>query len=263
MVITALLCAGALTADQSYTDNSLEYTIFLPDNWEKNAVSNDTNHVFWDSSGNYPGTIGIVRHTRTTDYPTADDWTRAHFIAYKIFVDNSFDTTEQIWYDPMGVVFYWDSSQASTQDGLWAPELYSQFYSTDTALSAWSEYIRFTAFGPFGYELYALSDTADMSANIGYYAALIHSIQLPLDTESHHIVRPAGAALPGIHEMIDPRQHVVYDIRGQCRGALPEFPSSKSPAGFFIGTVPGKKQVVLWYRLIGNNALGAGAGKYR
>jgi hypothetical protein len=50
------------------------------------------------------------------------------------------------------------------------------FFSYDTSVGAWAEYIRFTACG-YGYEMYAISDTQDMSQNIGYYAAILQSIR--------------------------------------------------------------------------------------
>jgi hypothetical protein len=116
--------------------------------------------------------ISLIRHQiPATDFPNTGDWTRAHFVAYKMGVEHN--------YDPFGVVLYYDSTGESNQGSLWAPEIYCQFYSTDTTLSNWAEYTRYAESGDNGYELYALGDTTDMAANVGLYAILIRMIELP------------------------------------------------------------------------------------
>ena len=111
-----------------------------------------------------------ISYIYTAMYKTADDWTQAHFLAYKLSVLYSVD--------PGGVVLYSNGDTTVKQGSLRATEAYSVFFSSDTSIGSWSEYIRFTACGKYGYELYAISDTADMSKNIGVYAALLQGIVL-------------------------------------------------------------------------------------
>lgn len=165
-----LLTLKVLTfGDTTVTSENLYYSAYLPDNWQK-VEFNDTVHIFKDTSKNYKSLIGIIRTTLDTMvYDSAEDWSRASFIAYKLFVEYTVD--------PSGAVFYYDSSKSSIQkDSLWAPELYSEFYSVDTALDSWAEYVRFAATDKYGYELFVLGDTLDMAINIGFYAAIVRSI---------------------------------------------------------------------------------------
>jgi hypothetical protein len=105
----------------------------------------------------------------TTLFASSDAWTGAYFTAYKFSVEYSVD--------PEGVVLYSSNDSTVRQGSLPAAEAYSVFFSYDTSIGAWAEYLRFTACGFSGYELDAISDTGDMSANIGYYAAILQSIR--------------------------------------------------------------------------------------
>jgi hypothetical protein len=144
--------------------------MYLPDNWVREVYS-DTQHYFIDTTYFYPAQLSLKRYTiDTAMYKTADDWTQAHFVAYKLSVLYSVD--------PAGVVLYSNGDTTVKQGSLRATEAYSVFFSSDTTIGTWAEYIRFTAYGRYGYELYAISDTADMSKNIGVYAALLQGIVL-------------------------------------------------------------------------------------
>lgn len=165
-----LMCAAALRADTTLVDSQLDYRIYLPDNWVR-EVNSDTQHFFIDTTSFYPALLSLRRCTMDTAmYKTAADWTQAYFLAYKLSVQYSVD--------PVGVVLYSNGDSTVKQGSLQAAEAYSIFFSSDTSVGSWSEYIRFTACGRYGYELYAISDTADMSKNIGVYAALLQGIVL-------------------------------------------------------------------------------------
>jgi hypothetical protein len=165
-----LVFAAALFADTTLVDRQLDYRVYLPDNWVR-EVGSDSQHFFVDTASLYPALLSLRRCTLDTVlYKTAADWTQAHFLAYKLSVQYSVD--------PSGVVLYSNNDTTVKQGSLQAAEAYSLFFSSDTAVGSWSEYIRFTACGKFGYEMYAISDTADMSKNIGVYAALLQGIVL-------------------------------------------------------------------------------------
>jgi hypothetical protein len=174
-----LVCAAGLFADTTLVDNVCNYRMYLPDNWVREVYS-DTQHFFIDTTYVYPAQLCLKRYTLdTVMYKTAAEWTHAHFLAYKLAVLYSVD--------PAGVVLYSNGDTTVKQGSLQATEAYSVFFSSDTSVGSWAEYIRFTAYGKYGYELYAISDTADMSKNIGVYAALLQGIVI---APGDHIISP-------------------------------------------------------------------------
>jgi hypothetical protein len=147
--------------------------MYLPDNWIREAES-DSQHFFIDTTYFYPGELSLKRFTIDTSmFKAPTEWTQAYFIAYKLSVEYSVD--------PAGAVLYSNGDTSVKQGSLAAAEAYSVFFSSDTAIGSWAEYVRFTACGKHGYELYAIGDTADMSRNIGFYAALLQGIVLAQD----------------------------------------------------------------------------------
>jgi hypothetical protein len=222
--LLAVLCSGlSLHAARDYADQNLGYTVHLPDNWVVDATD-PSKHLFYDSTGTASGLLSIARYQRNaTDFPTSREWTQAYFIAYIVAVDYSID--------PWGTVLYLDSSDASTQNSLWAPEAYSRFYSLDTTLGTWDEYLRYTAAGSYGYELAALSDTADMAANIGLYAALLQSVSLPGDDEVS-VKRLAPARVGAARRAFSPR--TLVDPLGRRFVTVPHAGSRKA-AGVVLG----------------------------
>ena len=164
-----LFYTGAM-ADTTVTGTALGISVYLPDNWTA-VQEGDTCMTFSDTTFMYRSQITCKKQViASADYPLATSWTRSHFIAYLLVVQYS--------YDPFGAVLYFDSSSASTQGSLWAPEAFTEFYTLDTVLGAWNEYMRYTETGSCGYEIYAIGDTADMKQNIGMYMAIIRMIQL-------------------------------------------------------------------------------------
>ena len=107
------------------------------------------------------------------------EWTEAHFTAYRLFVQYSVD--------PAGVVLYYNADSTVRQGSVQAAEIYAVFFSSDTSVGAWSEYVRYSAYANFGYEMYAIGDTNDMAANIGYYAAILQTIRF---FPSAHVLNP-------------------------------------------------------------------------
>jgi hypothetical protein len=156
-------------ADTTIVDIHENYSMYLPDHWVRDAAS-DSQHFFTDTTFRYPALLSLRRYViDTTTFASGDEWVSAYFTAYKLSVEYSVD--------PTGVVLYSNADSTVRQGGQKAAEAYSIYFSLDTSVGAWAEYVRFTACGGYGYELYAISDTGDMSQNIGYYAAIIQSIR--------------------------------------------------------------------------------------
>jgi hypothetical protein len=166
--VVLLTSASFILADTTIVDIKEQYSVYLPDDWVR-AVQSDSEHFFVDTAYRYPALLSLRRyHLDSAVYGSGDEWIRSHFTAYKLSVQYSVD--------PAGVVLYSSADSTVKQGSLWAAEAYSMFFSYDTTVGAWAEYVRFTACGS-GYELYAISDTGDMSRNIGFYAAILQSIR--------------------------------------------------------------------------------------
>ncbi len=195
-------------ADKTISNNIIGFTINLPDNWICTQTS-DSTAIFNDSSLTYQSQIAINKfHRNLSDFPTPDDWTRAHFIAYLLVTKYS--------YDPFAAVLYFDSSSTCNQDSFWANEAFSEFYTIDTALGAWDEFIRFTAAGDYGYSLYAIGDTSDMKKNIGMYAAIIQSFHLTVQ-ETTSISKMIPAKKNQITYVKTVMKDRVFDLLGKRR----------------------------------------------
>lgn len=185
-LITALLFLAVNMFAGTVTDAALGYSIDLPEHWVK-AVVDPTHHQFYDTTGTYQSVVSLVRSdfSAETVYTSATDWTRANFIAYKFSVEA----------DPLSAVVFYDTLTVKQNSTLWVAELYSEFFSVDAAYGDYLEYIRFTASGTYGYELYALGGVEDMQLNAGFYAAIIEGIKL---TATATTVRPLtrGSVVP-------------------------------------------------------------------
>jgi hypothetical protein len=178
-ILALTLFYSDAAADTTITSSTLGISAYLPDNWVA-APAGDTCITFIDTTFTYRSQITCKKHPIVADdYASATSWTRAHFIAYLLVVQYS--------YDPFGAVLYYDSSAACTQDSFWAPEAFTEFYTVDTALGAWNEYMRYTEAGSNGYEIYAIGDTADMKLNIGMYMAMIRFINIDKRTASTNV----------------------------------------------------------------------------
>lgn len=152
------------------TDAALGYSIELPVHWVR-VVIDPTHHQFYDTTGTYQSAVSIVKKdfSAETVYTSALDWTRANFIAYKFAVEA----------DPLSAVVFYDTVTAKQNSTLWAADIYSQFFSINTAAYGdYTEYIRYTASGTYGYELYALGGVQDMQLNVGFYTVMIAGIKL-------------------------------------------------------------------------------------
>lgn len=221
---TVTIAASSVMADKIITDATIGYSIYLPtDNWMRTIKTTD-HHQFYDSTYSYKAQLSIVRHAySTTDYANAKSWTRANFIAYKLCVEYSFN--------PFGAMLFYDTVTA-TQGTLWATESYATFFTLDTAIGAWSEYTRYTANSTYGYELYALGDTADMRKNIGVYSALLKLVKLPGSTPV--FVLPPATGHHGT-AALKPKDAnaVLFDPLGRrCGGVSDRLPSRA--AGLYI-----------------------------
>ena len=197
LFLTHLCLAGDIT------DTELGYSIYLPDNWVKVSVS-ETQHRFEDTTGTYQSMIVLVRYdfSEETVFETADDWTRANFIAYSFSIEA----------DPFCALIYTDTVTAKQNGTLWATDAFSQFFSVDTVLGDWAEYIRFTASGIYGYEIYALGPADDMATNVGYYVAIIEGISVPGSTLAESPSRRVIRQNPKIIATIENKR---FDLLGR------------------------------------------------
>ncbi|MBN1761336.1 MAG: hypothetical protein JW863_23640 [Chitinispirillaceae bacterium] len=230
--VTIAVFVGTLFAGE-INDEQMGYSIFLPDGWEKTAVST-SQHRFEDTSGVYQSMVVINRYdfSSETVYEVPDDWTRANFIAYVFSIEA----------DPFSTIAYYDSVTAIQNETLWAADAFSRFFSTDTILGDWAEYIRFTATGTFGYEIYAIGPAEDMLVNVGMYVAIIEEIILPeseVSITSHRDVAP----LPVLRRTL--QTGTMVDILGRTAAG-----STVNRAGNIlitgpVGTLRARTRVVL------------------
>jgi hypothetical protein len=194
--------ASIILADTTIVDIHNNYSIYLPNHWVREAAS-DSQHFFTDTTFTRPGLLSLKRYIIDTSiYATGDEWTNSYFTAYKLSVEYSVD--------PAGVILYSNADSTVRQGSLHAAEAYSLFFSFDTSVGAWAEYIRYTACG-YGYEMYAISDTGDMAQNVGYYAAILQSIRF-LSTSS---IRTPFAFRKVARRVQDAMTPYLYDPLGR------------------------------------------------
>lgn len=222
LIVLSLLTVP-LSADKIISDPTLGYSIYLPaDSWVR-VVKSATHHQFYDTTFTNKSQVSIVRHSyASADFPTPESWTRANFIAYKLCVEYSFN--------PFGAMLYYDTAATVRQGISWATESYAAFMTIDTGLGAWSEFTRYTARNGYGWELYAIGDTADMKKNIGLYAGIIRLITLPGDTGTD-IVRRTGRSV-SLEPVAATRSGVVFDPMGRSRAIVSR--RLAAPSGIFI-----------------------------
>jgi len=218
----------------SVSDTQLGYTATLPDTWIKTAVS-ATQHRFEDTSGVYQSMVVINRYdfSAETVFEKSQDWTRANFIAYVFSIEA----------DPVCALVYYDSVTAKQNETLWAADAFTQFYSVDTALDDWAEYIRFTASGTFGYELYAIGPAEDMLAHVGLYVAIIEGITLP---EAVVTVAPDRLQrLPAAVRVHSGNRPVTFDVLGRLLPAGTAHPARILSVIGADGTIPAHTRISL------------------
>lgn len=167
LLLFVLFTTNSSYSDTTFVNNHLGYKAYLPDNWVM-EVKSDSQHYFFDTTDEYGALLSIVRHTKDATYDSPEAWTRANFIAYKMYMD----------YYPFGTVLFTDTAETEKQGDHWATEMYLRFYTDDTANYSWDEYVRYTATQNYGWELYAIGDTVDLSTNIGFYGAVLKIIEI-------------------------------------------------------------------------------------
>jgi hypothetical protein len=161
-VLASVACAGVVS------DSNLGYSITLPANWNQLKLK-PVQHYFRDSTRHYRSQISILKYDiDPAVYPSAASWSQAQFIAYKTSVETSVF--------PFGAIAYYDSTSAAKIGTLWSPEAFSVLYPADGD-PTYAEYVRYTASGNVGYEIYAIGDSTDMTNNVDFYAGIIASLQ--------------------------------------------------------------------------------------
>lgn len=164
----------SLFAGETINDTQVGYSVQLPGTWI-HKVTSTTHHQFIDTTGTYQSIVAISRYdfASSATFSTADEWTRANFIAYKLTTDA----------DPLSLLAFYDTVSARQNGTIWAADAYTYYYDADTVVGDWAEYIRFTAVGTRGYEIYAIGPASDLDSNLATYAAIIESVKL-LDSSS-------------------------------------------------------------------------------
>lgn len=205
IIALAVTLAVSVKAAGTYSDPLSGYSIYLPDNWVHEAVS-ATQHRFFDTTAVYQSMISLVTYDFADDtlFTASGEWTRANFIAYIFSIDA----------DPLCALVFYDSVTAVQNEDLWAADAYTEFFSYDSTIGDWAEYIRFTASGKTGYEIYALGPIEDMNANVGYYAAMIESITLPTTDSAIAGVVPRAVSRT-MRPVIAPAQVSHFDLLGR------------------------------------------------
>jgi hypothetical protein len=142
-----------------------------------------THRQCYDASGKHQSLVAVVRYDFSGDtvFSAPEEWTRANFIAYILSMEA----------DPLCNLLYYDSVTVRQDSVLWAAEAMTEFYSFDSTVGDLVEYIRFTASGNYGWELYAIGPMADMDSNIAMYATIIERIHVP-ESGSPVLRRHAG-----------------------------------------------------------------------
>ncbi len=232
-------CFFAVQGQGIVEDNTLGYSIYLPENWVK-SIRTDTHHVFYDQTDTYSSYLSVAKYSITdTVFKNPKDWARANALAYKLYLEYDWCDSSDCY--PYGVVLHFDTTGVRKQatfsgDSSWACEIYMRFYSLDTVMYAWDEYIRYTAVGNHGYELYAVGDTVDMATNIGLYAAILTSIELQ-DEATHSIssrrlegIRTRGLSL----SRTGSTGTISFDATGRTRRILDKSMEMRAASGIYL-----------------------------
>ncbi|HKP94161.1 MAG TPA: hypothetical protein VJ385_00250 [Fibrobacteria bacterium] len=197
------------------TDANLGIAITLPPHWSK-LNPKPAQDYFRDSTKQYRSQISIVKYDiNPADYPTPESWTQAQFIAYLLSVATSAF--------PFGTVAYYDSSAAAKLGAHWSPEAYSVLYPADGD-PTYCEYVRYCAVGTVGYEIYAIGDSTDMTANVDYYAGIIASLQFSAVSGIPAPAKPLLSARVGIGS-----RSRTFDLAGRRIPDLSLLPGSDRP----------------------------------
>ncbi len=193
-----------LAYSETITDTRFGYTVFLPDNWMREIVS-DTHHRFLDTSGTYKSIIAIIRYDFDTIniFSSPEEWTRANFLAYYLITNS----------DPLSYVVFYDTVTTEQNGSLYAADAFSVYYDPDTQIGDWAEYVKYTATETKGYEICALGPIDDMEMNVGFYAAIIDGFTI--DVDGNNVTAP-GFIKPSFRLPVLTNRTI--DMLGRCLG---------------------------------------------
>jgi hypothetical protein len=200
--LAVLLFVYALNAATTIDDTLFGYTITLPDNWVL-EYSDERHHRFVDTTQTYTAIIVFERYDFGGEllFTEADEWTRANFLAYTFVVDA----------DPLSSVLFYDTVSTRSAGERWAADAYSVYYDMETSSADIAEFIRYTAVGTWGYEIYAIGPLADMKANVGVYAGIIQGIVIREVAEA--ALLPVSLPMAG-RRIVSPVSH-NFDLLGR------------------------------------------------
>lgn len=164
-----LLIKTTLTA-ATISDNNLGYTISLPDGWVEGCIDSN-HHIFEDTTDKLRSLIGIkVYDLQEFDVPfTPKEWTRTNFLGYYLWA--SVESTN--------VVVYCDTLLATEIHNRFTADIYTYFFDVEgSSVGNIAEYVRYTAVGNKGYEIYVIGPLSDMDTNLIYYLTIIETITI-------------------------------------------------------------------------------------
>lgn len=189
---------------ETFTDEKIGYSVTLPENWVR-EIEDSTHHRFYDSSGTYQAVVALdcTDFSSQQIYTTADEWTQANFIAYAFITEA----------DPFSALIFYDTVSVRQNDTLWAADAYTNYYDIDDTLNNWAEYIRFTATGRSGFELYAIGPLADLETNVAFYTEILAGIKLTIQPEGVQWHPRLSSSRPIV---TDPESVRMCNLLGQC-----------------------------------------------
>ncbi len=162
-----LLSLSGAAGAETFTDHTMGYSVTMPEFWVR-EIDSDSQHTFLDTSDSYRSFITIISYdfSAETLYNSSSEWIQANFIANAIIAEA----------DPFCALLFYDTVTARQNDTLHAADMFIKNYDYDTSLGTWCEFIRYTACGRTGYEIYVVGSEPDMDTNIGFYSQIIGSI---------------------------------------------------------------------------------------
>lgn len=149
------------------SDNIIGYTISLPNGWIRQIVDS-THHIFEDTTNKHRSVVGVKVYN-FDEYQssfTEKEWISLHFWMYYFLV--SVDSTN--------VVLYFDTLVATEKNKKFTADIYTVFFDPEGTVGDIAEYIRYTATGNKGYEIYAIGPVSDVDSNLVDYVNLIDSL---------------------------------------------------------------------------------------
>lgn len=169
LLVSMILCFMKINLlAETISDNTSGYTITLPDGWIMSVVDS-THHIFEDTTDQRNSLIGIKTYKiqELDNSFTEKEWVETNFLVYYLLA--SVESTN--------VVIYYDTLIATEVHKRYTADIYTFFFDPENQSTGdIAEYVRYTANGNLGYEIYAIGPISDMDTNLIYYLTIIENI---------------------------------------------------------------------------------------